>query len=466
MAILIQAIRPATDPDLWWHLATGRYIVTQHRIPAADIFSFTAQGRHWVTHEWLTEVLLYGVYRLAGFPGLILLFALLITAAFALVYRRCHTRPLLAALCVLLAALASSLTWNVRPQMLTLLFASLYLYILDGYAAGGRRAWLWALPPLTLLWANLHSGFTAGLALIAAYAVGQELSWLGRRAGQGPWLAPQAVRLALTGALCALCALVTPNGLAGALFAFGTLSNGLIQANIQEWFSPNFHQPMAWPLLAFLLALLATLGLSRRRLSATEALLLAGTGAAALYSARHAPFLALAGAPLLARQAEDLFAGPARRRPLSPLMRRGLIVVLVGLVALLDVRLFRTVAGNTQAQEETYPVAAVAYLREHGLGERIFNTYQWGGYLIWQGFPVFVDGRAELYGDKILSEYLQTAHVQADWEAPLQRYHVDTVLIETGSPLAVVLAESGRWRAVYRDKLATVFVPVGAGPAA
>jgi len=457
-AIAGGAIREVVDPDLWWHLATGRYIVAQRRIPTADVFSFTAATHRWVTHEWLSDLLLYGGYRLVGFAGLVFLFALLITTAFALVYQRCRSRPTLAACSVLLAAIASRVTWGVRPQMFTLFLSSLYLYILDREERSGSTG-LWLLPPLTLLWANLHSGFVAGLVIIAVYALGREIQWLARRAGQGSWIGPGVGRLALAGLLSAGCSLITPNGVSVVLFPFGTLGNHLIQANIEEWFSPNFHEPMFWPLAAYWLALLGVLALSPRRARATEFLLLVGAAGVSLYSARHTPFLSLVGAPVLASQAEEMRPRAAGRRVCLPVIQVALVLSQVALGAVLGMRAYTVVRDNGNPPLTGYPAAAVAYLREHGIGGRIFNTYHWGGYLIWQGYPVFIDGRAELYGDEVLGEYLKVQAVKPDWESPLRRYGVEVVLIEADSRLAVVLQESGRWQAVYRDGLATVFVP-------
>ncbi len=451
------AVCEVVDPDVWWHLATGRYILSERHIPAFDVFSYTAGSHRWVTHEWLSDLLLYGAYRLVGFTGLMLFFSLLITAAFALLYRRCRSRPILAACSVLLGAAACRMTWGVRPQMFTLLLTSLYLYILDRDAdAASSRVWL--LPPLALLWANLHSGFVAGLAIIGVYVVSEQVRWLRRAAHQGPWLGPRARQLALVGLASAACSLITPNGVWAAVFPFGTLSNRLIQANIQEWFSPDFHAPMAWPLAIFWLTLLATLAVSRRPVALKDLLLLVGAAAAGLYSMRHVPFLALVGAPLLAQQANVLRPSQGKGS-VSPMMQIALALTLSTLAVCMGVRVYTTVRDNPVAQETQYPSDAVAYLRQHGMAGRIFNTYHWGGYLIWQGYRVFIDGRAELYGDEILGEYLKAHMVEADWEKPLQRYGVETVLIETDSRLAVVLRESGRWATVYRDELATVFVP-------
>ncbi|MCB0993858.1 MAG: hypothetical protein KDB21_02120, partial [Acidimicrobiales bacterium] len=108
---------------------------------------------------------------------------------------------------------------------------------------------------------------------------------------------------------------------------------------------------------------------------------------------------------------------------------------------------------------EEYPVAAVDYLVETGLADQNgFNAYQWGGYLIWRGVPVFIDGRADVYGDDFLHEYNETRQLEADWAEPLERYDVDYVLIAPDEQLRTLLGESDGWTVAYEDDVAVVFV--------
>lgn len=108
---------------------------------------------------------------------------------------------------------------------------------------------------------------------------------------------------------------------------------------------------------------------------------------------------------------------------------------------------------------EQYSVVAVAYLQESGLvAQPLFNSYNWGGYLIWHKIPVYVDGRADVYGDAFLRRYLHTADVGRDWREGLTAYQVEVVLMEAYAPLITVLIESGEWREVYRDDMAVIFV--------
>src|SRR5918911_959254 len=169
LAIFAMALKPVVDNDVFWHLATGRYMWATGRIPHADPFSWTVPGRAWIAHEWLTELWLYPLYHLpegnvhGGYAALMLVFAAIITAAFAVSYATARllgaSRPLGVGVTVL-AAVASSHTWGVRPQMMSMLLMALTAWLLsraglpalptaqdNGHAAAaGRRRALWALP--------------------------------------------------------------------------------------------------------------------------------------------------------------------------------------------------------------------------------------------------------------------------------------------------------------------------------
>ena len=461
-ATLAIAIRPANDPDLWWHLATGRYIVGTGAIPREDVFSFTAAGHRWVTHEWLSDLMLYGGFRWLGLNGLALVFAAIITGSVALVYLRCRARPVIAAGSLLLGAAATGMTWGVRPQVFTIMFVALFLHILEG-GQGPKGRKLWVLPPLALVWGNLHSGFVAGLAIMAVVTLGELLKWWRNWRPGLPLVSPGVWRLCLVWVACAACSLVTPNGIEAALFPFGTLSSRTIQSHIQEWQSPNFHEHYTWPLLLFWLALLGVATASPRRIGVTRLLLLLGSTVATCYSARHVVFLGLVGAPVLAEQAEALLPAvqPARRTVARP-MKAVVALAMAALAVGVGVRA-RELYLPRSAVAAQYPEAAVAYMEREDVRGRVFNTYHWGGYLIWHGYQVFADGRAEVYGDRVLEQYITVQNLRPGWRSVLADYRVDAVLVETDSPLAVLLSETKDWREAYRDRLATLFLVRGNG---
>src|SRR6266496_1138806 len=180
LVIFAAAAQPVTDPDFWWHLKTGQYIIATKTIPHTDIFSNLRFGSEWVTHEWLSEVFIYSVFHALGYSGLIVVFSILITAAFWIAYQRCRKRgvhPYVAGLALLLGAGATMPTWGVRPQMFSLLFASVFISFLDRYLRREEMPSIWWLVPLMILWVNMHAGFALGLVLIALAVVGLLLDW-------------------------------------------------------------------------------------------------------------------------------------------------------------------------------------------------------------------------------------------------------------------------------------------------
>jgi hypothetical protein len=267
-----------------------------------------------------------------------------------------------------------------------------------------------------------------------------------------------------------LAAAVNPSGIELWIYPFLTLGSGPMQAYIQEWLSPDFHQTYFWPFAAMLA--LGVLGwiFNKERPTITELLLFLGTGAAGLVSARHIPLFAIVATPIVARHwlgvgvdPKGLIDRTAKTQEEKPL-GSGLFVVLnwLILVVALATAVFWTISkisNNDTAIAARYPVAAVDYLQTSGLDEaRGYNSYNWGGYLIWRGVPVFVDGRADVYGDPFLLYYRETFEVQSTWQEPLDEYDVDYVLMERGTPLTAVLAASPEWTQVYEDDIAQIFV--------
>ena len=461
-----------TDPDFWWHLRTGQHIIETRAIPRVDIFSHTAAGWEWVAHEWLIEVVMAGVQRLAGWGGLIVLFSLIMTGTFFVAYRRCMERaphPFVAGLAVLLGALATAPTWGARPQMVSFLLTSVYLAVLQAYALRGRRRGLYWLAPLMLLWANMHGAFALGLVLIVLYGVGVVLDAVAERAPlREIWVRVRPLCFVLLA--CVAVVPLNPNGVRLFTYPLETLNSHAMHAYIDEWRSPNFHQLVAQPFALLLIATFALLALSPKRARLSELLLLAVATYAALRAWRNIPFCALVAMPLFAEHAWAYatnqrwgrwLAAPEKREEGGVLKSALNIVLLVCVpVALCVVSVARVAARQPAVEAEKYPAAAVAFLRAHPQSGPLFNGYGWGGYLIWQLYPqqrVYIDGRADVYGDRFVEEYLQVEGGEPNWRAPLERHQIRTVMIDPHMPLASLLRQEPGWAQVYEDQQAIIF---------
>lgn len=468
LGLFTMAVRETLDPDMWWHLRAGEYIF-QNGIPKQDIFSFTVPENRWITHEWLSEIVMWSVYWVGDFPLLIVIFAGVIASSFWLVYLRSSGRPYLAGFVVLLAALASAPLWGARPQMFNLLFTACFIFLIEGFKERkiGKKV-LWLLPILTIFWANLHSGYLFGIALIAGYIIGESLQQLTNTTGRRG-LSWAAIRwLTLMGGLSFLAAAINPNGPELWIYPFYTLGSSAMQQYIQEWQSPDFHRSIYWPFAALVgLGILSWIA-NRKPPALTDLLLFSATALAGLISVRHIPLFSLLAVPIVSRywlSALDgtrfypLFSG---QLPVYSSNRRAALNWLLVFLALLlsAIWIGRKIQNNDTAVAEKYPVAAVSFLEDSGLsGSNGYNSYHWGGYLIWRDFPVYIDGRADVYGDEFIFSYLKAFNLTNRWRDPLENLNIDYVLIGSTHPLSSLLTEAADWQEAYKDKNAIVFIP-------
>jgi hypothetical protein len=456
LGLFAMAARNVTDPDLWWHLKTGQYIAQHKSVPHTDPFSYTRSGQPWVAHEWLTELLLYQLERTTGWGGLIVIFAAILSAAFFFLYLRCGVALYVAGLGVLSTAWASVPVWGVRPQVLSLLLTSLWLLILERAERTPKGLW-WTLP-LTLLWVNLHAGFAVGLALSALFVAG---GFIERALGSHPQPdAPHLRTAALVLSLDLLIVPLNPNGLRLFSYPIETLRSAAMQNYIAEWASPNFHHAEYWPFLLVVLGMFAALCWSRVQLRPRDLLLLLASLYAGLCSIRLIPLFVLIAVPHVCRRLGDWPGSSSRslRPPPAPrLVFNGVLVLAMAVFA--AVHITHVIRRQPQAERQNFPAGAAAFLHTRLPAGRIFNHYDWGGYLIWRLYPstpVFIDGRADLYGQQLLDQFADTYQFKGAWQQTLNHWTIDTVLVPQDSALATGLRSSPGWTVSYEDPQAVI----------
>lgn len=452
--------RSATDPDLGWHLRTGEIISQTHQVFHTDPYSFTRAGQPWVNHEWLSDVFMYGMYRVGGMGMLIIAFAAIAAGAFLIVFVRSPGKPYLAGAITAWCALASAPSYGVRPQIISLLLASLFLWILE--RAENNAVILWWTVPLLALWVNLHAEFAVGIAFIALFLAGTLLDF---SFGFSCWkqTAPRLRNLALTLAACFAVVPLNPYGLKMYLYPWHTLSSPAMAAYIQEWMSPDFHRAMYLPFLLLVLALLAAAAISPLRLKPRELLLIIVVLFAALRSVRHIAIFALVAAPIFAQLVQALLhkRGIHLRTEQKPggvkLVLNG--AILAGFLAFVVLWTGSTIRRDPEAQAKQFPVQAVSFLAKNRLPAPLFNHYNWGGYLIWKLYPqyeVFTDGRADLYGDQFLNDLASMYFVQDHWKQKFASWQIRTVLLPPNAPLVAALRLQSGWKQIYADKQAVI----------
>jgi hypothetical protein len=456
------------DPDTYLHIAAGNWMMAHRALPSADPFSWSMAGGHWVVHEWLAELALAAIQDTLGWVGLAYATALCFALSIALITRAVlrQLEPLVGMLVVLLILLLLEPHLLARAHVLAL--PALVAWCAALFAArDAKRGPPWAVLPVMVLWANLHGGYMFGIALagyLGAEAVLTPGTGSRRMAEARRW---GGFVLASFG-----CALLNANGLDGVLEPFRIISMPTLQSTFVEWQSHQFHGLDAvelWLLGTILLGF--TTGV---RLPPTRLILLLGLFHMALQHLRHEDLLAVVAplaliAPLAPRL--NAITRPAGGSSISrmfdvPPARAAwpAVALTLGFLALYGWSVVRQPIERENGI--VTPSAALDAVRQAGITGRVFNSEHFGGYLIFKGVPVYIDGRMELYGDDFLKHYLPlaTGEDPKTLTGLLDRDHVTwTILAPEERAVQVMDAQPG-WRRIYADAFAVAHARTGSAP--
>ncbi len=462
------ATRIPVDTDTWWHIRSGEHTLANGFI-YEDPFSYTRNDTVWINHSWGSQLLLVGVYSLAGNAGLAVYTAALATAGMVFVYMAGSGNTYLRSFIVILAASTAALFWSPRPQMVSFFLSTVILYLLFQYKFRNVDR-LWLIPPLMALWGNMHAGFSIGFIFLAGLIAGEIAANVLNPGGDEVKGWRGVGKLMLVGLVSALLIMVNPYTYRMLLVPFQTVGLDVLRNFIQEWQSPNFQDANVFPFILMLVGLIGLLGASPRRVRWASFVLLSGTLYLALAYGRNVSVFAVVAAPILMFHADALLQAlgwdfrPRQRVRRSAGLLNALLLLLIVLGAAGKIAYTLQPEGVREAQEEFLPVRVSAYLQANPVPEGMFNSYDWGGYLMWAvpDTPVYVDGRTDLYGDDFLSEYINVYTLNTDWRAVFAERGVNTVVIEVASPIARELEGVRGWTEAYRDGQAVVYILDGA----
>jgi len=426
------------DPDVFWHLKVGEWVLEHGAVPRADVYSWTAQGQPWTAHQWLWEALMAALYGRCGLYGL---WALVFVSALACAL---FLRAGLLSRGVSLPAAAFSgglaplaLTGWLKPWPQAGVYALFSAYLFLSLRGKWDREGVLGAFFLAVLWSNVHSSACMLPALLLAERVGQRL--LGEREDDGLFAACGAAFLGT---------LANPHG--PGLWAYAVregLLTGEYRQTISEWmpywFGDVFHAALFF-LCAAALFRAACLGKTR----SVPFWRAAGFWALALVSRIYTPYALLSTAVVAAPLAgEKLTAGYVNR----------CCAVLALLAALSGPCLVKAPPADLDEQAaDKYPVKAVAVLDGSGI-ERVYNFYGWGGYLLFKDVPVFIDGRADLYRNGLFKEYISATRGETDPVTLAESYGADGALALAGSLEDYAFRGAPGWEEVYRDDVAVVY---------
>jgi len=485
---IIVATHPIRPHDFWWHLRAGEEIFLTRSIPTIDTYSYTMAGGPYDNYAayWLVEIAYYLVYQLGQLPVIIILHALVVTAAYALLLflaRRASGSWRIGTLAVLFAAALGIDNWNVRPQAAGYLFFALCLWAILSYR---EHAWPWllAIPPLAiLLWVNSHGSFVLGFILLVIWIA--DALWaavwpvLHTRGREEPFvrLGLRQVRTPLgILAISLVTSLLNPRG-AGIFGYVGAISaNPAIRSLVTEWDPPTLNSFTGILFVGMFLLMAIVFAVSPRRPSAFAFLSYTVFGLIAFSASRSVVWFGLVLVPPLAEHLTALSASFASHRELGSITVRSpgaaatslnymiAFFVLVGVIASLPwfkhlLPLSGRKAGLVSLET---PVAAVNVLLDRRLPRELFNEMGFGSYLIWAApdYPVYIDTRVELYPTSQWMEYQRLSAAESGWEGRLEARGVRTLLLNPeAQPALVQAARASRlWQVVWEDASAVLLM--------
>lgn len=462
IVVLFSLVRHGMDdPDIWWHLRNAQYLMQNHQLPRYDTYSFTVAGHPWINHEWLSEVPYYLAWRAFGLVGVkslsIALMALTFLGLLYLCTKASGNYKASVAACAFGTFLA---TVNGGPR--TILFGYVYLVglliMLERFRRTGRAP-LWAIPPLFALWVNTHGSWLLGMIVFSIIIAAGLVKGQWGLVHAERWSFEQFGKLALTWIASVAALFVNPFGSRLVFYPFDlAFRQKLNIAHIAEWVSVDFHDMRGKLVLGFIVFLLLSALVRRRRWQLIDLLLLLFGLYCGLTHIRFLFLLGVLAAPLLAKLLD--FFPPYRPELETPIINAVVVCAMIGGL----IYFWPTSHQLQRGLDQEYPTKAVQYLKEHPLRGPMLNFYLWGGYLGWKDndLKVFIDSRVDIFEyEGVFKDYLDLLGVQHS-NAVFDKYKIRYALLPRDesaneSLLRYTLERDPAWTIRYQDSVSVLF---------
>jgi len=446
------------DPDTFLHLGVGNWILQYYRLPTVDQFSYTAFGKPWFAADWISDLVFAVLYKAGQWRAVTEVVAVtcaLISGVLSFYLARKLRLSVALGLTAIIVALISP-HFLARPVIFSYLLLSIWIVLI--LEIEDRAAWAepqgFVLIPIMLLWANVHGGFTFGLLVFYLFLGNALYDAYSKRDLR------KLRRLLVLFASVTVVALATPNGPLATLRTAQLMSIPTL-GNVDEWHAPDFQNDKFHLIsIVGLFALLAFFGI---RLRGPRLLTLLLVSVLALEHRRGLGLFALVAPLLIVRPLSECVPWLAiQDHVLDPVTRfasrrsGSIALACTVLVAGTCVTMWTT-ASRIEPPARFAPEKAISAARLAGLNDNVFNSYEFGGYLIFKGIPTFIDGRVELYGNQFLQRYFASMALTNAEEATqfLNRYDVHWALLRPSEPIAFMLRVDG-WVQLFNDDSAIV----------
>ena len=448
--------------DIWLHLKTGEIIFSERAIPHHDIYSFTAFGNTWICHSWLSQLTLFLIHRHFSTGGLIAFILALTIATVCFCFAVCRLRRVSETVSSFLLLLMAFSNWTMfiaRPHLFSYLFLSIYLYILEGYRLRKKNL-IFFIPVLQIFWCNLHAGSLLGILILIIYALALQF--------ERKTFDKQIIFITF---LSVIASLINPNGFHLYTYVMGLSRSNVFSSLIYEWRSPFSALWVDYIFVYFfsewffitIFALLMKL----KRKAWLDSILICLFLYLSSRAVRHIALAMIFLLPTIGGEITNFIRYCRERWDIALL---GTVTKLVFSLCLLYMTFHIAIYGLSSKKGSKackigmkmgwdMPEKAVDYLLENNLPGEIFNSYDYGAYLIYRLYPerkVYIDGRIAMYGEKLAKELFGLSDVKMD--EILEKYGINTALISYRDPKRLHIYFMKRdFAPVYSDKYVRIY---------
>ncbi len=479
LLIFFIALRIPMDSDFWWHIRSGQLTVENGMVLLEDMTSFTMNGAEWINHSWLAQILYYSVFKNTGNTGVMILVAIMATLSMLFVYLRLKGHPLIKGFVLLLGVLTTAVIWSPRPQLLSLLLFSVLAFLI--YEVNFSIQWrmIFFIGLLFLVWGNLHAGFSLGIIFLILFSVGKLIDIISDQGLRNQTDQKYLIFYGLLIGISSLVVMINPNGINIWKVQFKTISIPTLQNLIPEWASPNFHELYQQPFLWLWILLVFFVFVNRTKYSFSEILPLLFFGAIGFLARRNYVYFAILAIPYLNNElnifirtlkshgpfssVSKMWTEEFNKQPKNILVSKIINLVFVGLLLFIVAGKIIVLGSDvifTSYEKQSFPVNALEVANQNDVEKlRCLNSYAWGGYISWK-YPemkIFVDGRTDLYGEKIILDWLTMVNSETGWQEKMEEYGINCVLLEPNYPLVEDLEEHN-WKLIYQDNLSVLML--------
>lgn len=480
LIIFFIALRPSFDPDMGWHLANGKYLLSHHlQVARSDIYSYTMPDFPLIMHEWVADVMMYALFISSKFGLLIMsfVFALISASAFMVASFGVKAKKEHKIIAAMLTTIASIPVLGVRPQMISLLALAIIIFIILRFRLDQKTRLIFLLPLIFFSWVNLHGGFAVGLFFIGLF-IGIELlkklivltvknrkRLIFERIKEGiekeSISMKSLMKLGYIFAGSALATLFNPYGWRVYIEVFTTIFDTYAKSNINEWMPVAISNPMSYQFLIYVTLLAILLLFSYKKIDFTYLAISLVFFYLAWTSWRHMPLFLIVSTPLWVGIVEKItgeeLLNIIRKKYFLPLL-----ILAVFFIARQQIEIVNSKSLSVEKLSQgIYPYKAVEYLKNNPIEGNMFNEYNWGGFLIWQ-YPdkkVFIDGRMPSWkiGDyRVFQDFNTIGSINEGWDELLSKYDISFSLVYNDQPNQFKYGYL-KWEKVYSDDLAAIY---------